>query len=183
MTIDEKLASFNVIETDRLLLRPMSMTDATDLYAYASKPENLVYVFPVHQDIAETRLTIATLFMKAPLGKWALELKANGVMIGTLTFVKLDEKQRTAEIGYALNQDYWGQGLMTEAVKTLAELALTEFGLMALDIVVDAENLGSIRVAEKSGFTLQEHYKALSPYTKVLRKFKRYRRGGQRNYE
>ncbi len=181
MTIYEKLATFNVIETPRLLLRPLSMTDATDMFDYASKPENLVYVFPAHQNLAETRETIATLFMKAPLGKWAIELKASSVMIGTITFVKLDEKARTAEIGYTLNQTYWGQGLMTEAVRTLAEISLTEFGLRSLDIVVDSENIGSCKVAEKSGFSLKENYKALNPYTKILRNFKRYTRLGQKS--
>lgn len=176
MTLYEKLATFNWIETPRLFLRPLSMTDAGDMFDYASKPENLVYVFPAHRHLAETRLAIATLFMKAPLGKWGIALKSTDVLIGTITFVKIDEKQRNAEIGYVLNQKYWGQGLMTEAVQTLTEMSLTEFDLTYLDIVVDSENTGSIKVAEKSGFSLQEHYKALSPYTKVLKDFKRYRK-------
>ena len=183
MNIYEKLATFNVIETPRLILRPMSMTDAKDMFDYASKPENLVYVFPAHQNLAETRATITTLFMKEPLGKWAMELKSASVMIGTITFVKLDEKARTAEVGYTLNQRYWGQGLMTEAVRTLAEISLTEFGLRYLDIVVDSENIGSCKVAEKSGFILQENYKALNPYTKILRNFKRFRKVNQVEHE
>jgi ribosomal-protein-alanine N-acetyltransferase len=176
MTLYEKLATFNIIETEHLMLRPLSMQDANDMFEYASKPENLIYVFPAHQNLAETRLTIATLFMKAPLGKWAIELKSEHKMIGTIDFVKLDEKNRTAEIGYVLNHRYWGQGLMTEAVRTLTEIALTEFGMRYLDILVDVENVGSLKVAEKSGYTLQENYKALNAYTKILRNFKRYRK-------
>ena len=183
MNIYEKLATFNVIETPRLILRPLSMTDAEDMFDYASKPENLVYVFPAHHNLAETRATIAALFMKEPLGKWAMELKATSAMIGTITFVKLDERARTAEIGYTLNQTYWGQGFMTEAVRTLAEISLTEFGLCYLDIVVDSENIGSCKVAEKSGFSLQENYKALNPYTKILRNFKRFRKVNQVEHE
>ncbi|GAB2021853.1 GNAT family N-acetyltransferase [Pseudolactococcus yaeyamensis] len=181
MNIYEKLATFNIIETSRLILRPLSMMDAKDMFNYASKPENVVYVFPAHHDLAETRLIIATLFMKEPLGKWAIELKSEAVMIGTVTFGKLDEKARTAEIGYALNQRYWGQGLMTEAVRTLAEIGLTEFGLRYLDIVVDVDNIGSGRVAEKSGFVLKESYKALDSYIKIVKNFKRYTRLSQKS--
>lgn len=165
-----------MIETERLMLRPLSMADADDMFEYAGKPENLIYIFPAHKNLADTRLAIATLFMKAPLGKWAIELKSEQKMIGTIDFVKLDEKNRTAELGYALNQTYWGQGLMTEVVRTLTDMSLTEFGMRYLDIVVDAENLASLKVAEKSGYTLQENYKALNPYTKILRNFKRYRK-------
>ncbi|MDN6208214.1 MAG: GNAT family N-acetyltransferase, partial [Lactococcus sp.] len=177
MNIYVQMASFNLIETEQLVLRPFSMSDDKDMFAYASQADNLVYVFPAHKDIAETRLAIALLFMKAPLGKWAIENKSDQKMIGTLTFVKIDEKQRTAEIGYVLNQDYWGKGLMTEAVRTLTDISLTAFGLNYVDIVVDSENLGSIKVAEKAGFRIADSYKALSPYTKVLRNFRRYRKG------
>ena len=177
MNIYVQMASFNRIETEQLVLRPFSMSDDKDMFAYACQADNLVYVFPAHKDIAETRLAIATMFMKAPLGKWAIENKADQKMIGTLTFVKFDEKQRTVEIGYVLNQDYWGKGLMTEAVRTLTDISLTAFGLNYVDIVVDSENLGSIRVAEKAGFQIADSYKALSPYTKVLRNFRRYRKG------
>ena len=177
MNIYEQLATFNIIETERLLLRPLSMGDAPDMFDYASQADNLVYVFPKHDNIAQTRLTIANMFMKVPLGKWAIEHKADHKMIGTITFVKLDKKNRSAEIGYVLNQRYWGQGLMTEVVKTIAEFSLETFGLTHIDIVVDSDNLGSIKVAEKAQFHIVETYKALSPYTKVLKVFKRYRKG------
>lgn len=177
MNIYEQLANFNSIETERLWLRPLEIGDAVDMFAYASQSENLVYVFPAHKDIAETRFAIATMFMKEPLGKWAIEHKEDHTMIGTITFVKLDEKRRCAEIGYVISQAYWGKGIMTEAVRTLTELSLTVFGLHYVDIVVDSENIGSIKVAEKSGFKITESYKALSPYTKVLKNFKRYRKG------
>ena len=109
MNIYEQLATFNIIETERLLLRPLSMGDAPDMFDYASQADNLVYVFPKHDNIAQTRLTIANMFMKVPLGKWAIEHKADHKMIGTITFVKLDKKNRSAEIGYVLNQRLrWG---------------------------------------------------------------------------
>ena len=42
------------------------MFSPEDMFDYASKPENLVYVFPAHHNLAETRATIAALFMKEP---------------------------------------------------------------------------------------------------------------------
>lgn len=176
MDIYEQLAKFNFIETERLYLRPLSMADAEDMFSYASQPENLVYVFPKHNSIAETKFVIANMFMKSPLGKWAIENKSDNKMIGTITFVKLNETNRYAELGYVLNQRYWGQGLMTEAVQTISAFCLDTFGFNYLDIVVDCENLGSIKVAEKAQFQVIETYKALSPYTKVLKVFKKYRK-------
>lgn len=176
MNIYEQLATFNIIETERLLLRPLSMSDASDMFTYASQADNLIYIFPKHKDLSETKLIISNMFMKEPLGKWAIEEKRNHKMIGTITFVKLNEQERGAEIGYVLNKAYWSQGLMTEAVNTLSDMSLTVFGLAYIDIVADVDNLGSTKVAEKSGFHVVETYKAINPYTKVHRIFKRYRK-------
>lgn len=58
---------------------------------------------------------------------------------------------------------------MTEAVRTLAEIGLTEFGLRHLDIVVDTENIGSYKVAEKSQalFYKESYKKDLTPIPKL----------------
>jgi ribosomal-protein-alanine N-acetyltransferase len=171
-----KLAEFTTIETPNLMLRPPSMADVDDMYAYASRPENLEYIFPAHKSPEVTAMAIANFFMKAPLGKWFIEEKASHKMIGTIDFVKLDETDRFGEIGYALNMAYWGRGYMTEAVQHLSEVAFSGLGLKRLEIVADERNIGSRRVAEKSGFKLRKTYKAQNKYTKEIVNFTLYSR-------
>ena len=48
-------------------------------------------------------------------------------MIGSIKFEKLDEIKGEAELGYFLRKDFWGKGLMTEAVKELVYLSLRNF--------------------------------------------------------
>lgn len=60
-----------------------------------------------------------------------------------------------AEIGYWLAQSYWGQGVMTDAVRAFVRYAFAELGVLRLTAHVLAFNIASARVLEKNGFTLE----------------------------
>lgn len=59
------------------------------------------------------------------------------------------------EIGYWLARDYWGRGIMTDAVKAYVNYAFEELGLLKLIAHVFEVNIGSARVLEKAGFKLE----------------------------
>jgi len=145
------------IETERLILRPWMGSDLEDLYAYASVPgvgENAGWNH--HASIAESG-RILDLFIR---GKktFALELKENGKVIGSLGLEPRDEDANLApelegrEIGYVLAKDYWGKGLMTEAVKAVIGYC---FEVLRFDYLTCGHfdhNDRSRRVVEKCGF-------------------------------
>lgn len=174
MNIIVKLATFTELETSRLLLRPFRFEDAKAMYEYTSQPENLQYVFAPHFSLEETQYILATELMKAPLGKWAIELKKENKLIGDIHFVSLSEKKQCAEIGYVLNQAYWNQGYLTEALATLTAFSLEEFGLKNVTLKIDQTNAPSKRVAQKVGYQLMGNFKAASPYTGKIRDFEKY---------
>lgn len=109
--------------------------------------------------------------MKEPLGVWAIEDKKSHKMIGCIRFEKIDLNRSSAEIGYFLNQQFWGQGLMTESLKTLCFLSFKEFGFKELHVIAHEENLASQRVAQKSGFKLKQRFKGSDRYTRKMRDY------------
>ena len=123
-----------LLETDRLLLRPFTLDDAEGLYAYASHPE----VGPPagwrpHRSVEESRQVIENIFI--PSGALAVLRKSDGRLIGSAGFV---DRHRTElgtpseEIGYSLARDCWGQGLIPEAVKEIIRHAFADLGYQAL---------------------------------------------------
>ena len=94
-----QLSYYNQVEGERILLRPMTLKDAEDMYEYASDDETVRFVFEKHTNLEETRKNIANYFMKEPLGKYAIELKETGKMIGTID-LRLKSGTNSAEIGY-----------------------------------------------------------------------------------
>ena len=146
------LAENTHLETERLVLRPVVMKDAAAMYAYAQDAEMTRYVFPTHQSLKDTKISIATIFMADPLGKFAIELKENQQMIGTIE-LRVNISAGTAELGYALSRDYWGQGIIPEAAKRLLRLAFEELRLIRVWAIHDLRNLSSGRVMQKIGMT------------------------------
>ena len=72
MTIWTKLAALSEFETQRLLLRPFSYEDCLAFYKIVSNPDNLAFIFPVQTTEQEARDLMVAMFMKEPLGKWAI---------------------------------------------------------------------------------------------------------------
>lgn len=122
------LGEHSVMETTRLILRPITLEDTADLNEYASSIENTVHVFPTHLSIDETKEVIAAHYLNAPLGKYAIELKNENKLIGTID-LRINQKHKTGEIGYALNLDYSGKGYMTEAGNQILKLAFEHLKL------------------------------------------------------
>ncbi|HFI0702518.1 TPA: GNAT family N-acetyltransferase [Streptococcus suis] len=174
MTLWTRLAKFACFETERLVLRSFSYEDGNDFFEIVSNPENLPFIFPALEDKNLALATMVEKFMRSPLGNWALVDKVSGRMIGALCFEKLDDRQMTAELSYFLKKDYWGQGLMTEAVKNLVFLAFYEFGLKELTIITHEENVASQTVARKSGFVQVGQYKGSDRYSHKTRKYRKF---------
>ena len=146
-----KLAKHLVIETERLVLRPVTLDDAEAMFEYASDKETTRYTFPTNQSLEETKNNIAQFYLANPLGRWGIELKSTGEFIGTIDLHKIDTVLKKAAIGYIINQKYWNQGLTTEANRAVIELAFEKIGMNKLDAFHDKDNPASGKVMEKSG--------------------------------
>ena len=155
-----KLAKYPIIETERLVLRPVTLDDAEAMFEYASNQENTRYTFPTNQSLEETKNNIAQFYLANPLGRWGIELKSNGEFIGTIDLHKLDAVLKKATIGYIIHQKYWNQGLTTEANRAVIEVAFEKIGMNKLDAFHDKDNPASGKVMEKSGmrFSHEEPY-------------------------
>ncbi len=145
------------LTTDRLTLRPWSETDLADLYEYARVDGvGQMAGWAPHKDMEESR-TILTMFLE---GKRTFALEHQGKVIGSLGVEKYKEEHypqldglQGREIGYVLSRDYWGQGLMPEAVRAVTRWLFDAVGLDFILVGHFDWNAQSRRVIEKCGFT------------------------------
>lgn len=141
------------LETPRLLLRPFRADDAADLYAYASHPGvGPAAGWKPHESVEESLTIIRTVFAQSHV--FAVVDKDSGRVIGSAGFVgrKRGDGGNCDEIGYALHRDFWGRGIMPEAVAELLRYGFEVRGLDRIWLAHYEENDRSRRVAEKSGF-------------------------------
>ena len=140
------------LETERLTLRGFEETDDVDMFAYASNPNiGPSAGWPPHMNIEESR-KILRMFIQAD-DNWALVDKAGGHVIGSLGY-RRDAKRtndHAYEIGYVLSQDYWGQGLVAEAVRAVLRYLFMDLHADVVSAVHYPFNTQSRRVMEKCG--------------------------------
>lgn len=147
-----------VLETEDLVLRPLAMRDAKDIYAYASDPLVARYVlWDAHRSISETRSYIRYvrgLYRRGLPSAWAVTLRGSGRVIGTIGFVSYSRAGGTAEIGYSLARDCWNRGYATEALRAVLRACFDRLPeLYRIEARHDVRNPASGRVMEKCGMT------------------------------
>ncbi len=156
------------LKTDRLILRPFRETDLQDFYDYA-KVDGVGQMagWLPHKDMDESR-RILTMFIRE---KKTFALEYQGKVIGSLGIDLYNEKDYPElaalsgrEIGYVLSKDYWGQGLMPEAVNAVIRYL---FETETLDFLICGHferNARSRRVIEKCGFTYSRTVRFVTEY-------------------
>lgn len=178
------LAKYASFETQRLICRPVRFEDSAAFYEMVSDPDNARFILPLTIDRSQSDDLLVQTFMTQPLGVWGICQKPNDALIGLIRLERLDVKHSRAELGYLLNRASWGQGLMTEAVKTLAFLAFHELALKQLTIVCHQDNVASQKVAEKAGFHLVNRHRASDRYSHQIGTYLTYQlTSGEYRYE
>ena len=147
------------LETDRLILRKLMVNDYEDMYLYACRSDVTQYLtWKPHPDPFYTREYLEYIATKYSMGEfydWAVIDKSNQKMIGTCGFTKFDFHSNSAEIGYVLNPEYWGEGYATEAVNSVIEFGFERLGLVRIEARYMEGNTASRRVMEKAGMTYE----------------------------
>ncbi|KOO46040.1 GNAT family N-acetyltransferase [Priestia koreensis] len=142
------------MESERITLRPVLLSDADDMYEYTSDEQTTRYIYDPHTDLNQTKKMIANYYMKQPIGMYAIVLKESNKMIGTIEF-RIHEGNNSGELGFTLNSHFWGKGYMTEAGKVILELAFHTLGLDRVYAGHDARNVASGKVLSRLGMTYE----------------------------
>ncbi len=141
------------IESPRLLMRKSSIVDANDIFRNYAADEVVTQYLPwdPHTDIYVTRR-----FLQECNEKWrdgtdysySIVHKENQQVIG---MISMRPAHHSVEVGYVLARDFWGQGLMTEALQALCDWCLSQPEIWRVEAYCDIANKASARVMVKAG--------------------------------
>lgn len=90
---------------------------------------------------------------------WAICLNDNPQLIGTICYWRLDKPNHRAEIGYALNPEYHGQGIMHEAMLQVIAYGFNEMKLHSIEANVNPANEASIKLLQRCSFEREAYFK------------------------
>ena len=142
------------IETERLILRPITENDAEAIFEYCQNE----HVGPnagwkPHENIEETREVMKLVFLDKE-NVFGMALKETGQLFGSIGLVADPKRQNdtTRMLGYAIGENYWSKGYATEAAKALIRFGFEELGLLLISAYCYPFNERSKHVLKKCGF-------------------------------
>ena len=155
MTDDPQEPWFPIL-TQRLLLREARLGDYDDIHAYAVDPDVVRFMDwgPNTPEITAQALggwVAASAQWPRDEVNLVVELRETGRAIGAIRLSIQSRADRTADFGYTLHKDWWGQGLGTEAARAIVEIAFTTLRLHRVFATCDVRNAASYRIMEKLG--------------------------------
>jgi putative acetyltransferase len=143
-----------IIETERLILRPVTENDEEAIFEY-SKGKNVGpnAGWKPHESIEETREVMKLVFLDIE-NVFGIELKETGQLFGSIGLIPDPKRQNdnTRMVGYAIGENYWGKGYTTEAVQALIRFGFEELGLNLISAYCYPFNERSKHVLKKCGF-------------------------------
>ena len=150
-----------VIETERLILRKLTMRDASDMFRYCQDKEVARHVlWEAHTSILETRAYIRYNLYQYRSGEpasWGIVLRETNRVVGTIGYMSYNADNSTVEIGYSLAREQWSKGLMTEALLAVIGETFRTLKVHRIEAMHFTDNPASGRVMEKCGLIHEGH--------------------------
>jgi [ribosomal protein S5]-alanine N-acetyltransferase len=159
MRIDKLFGEASLLETERLVLRRMTMEDAEDYYSIASDPLVTAHtIWDTHRSKEESIQYITKVIERYEHKEsfnWGIVLKQSNQLIGRIVLFHCDALHQKAEIGFGVSSRYWNMGIITEATQTIFQYAFEQLDLHRIEGTCHFNNLGSARVMEKLGMKFE----------------------------
>ena len=137
-------------------IRKWELSDAKDLAAALSNKkvqDNLRDGLPYPYTEQDGKEFISAMLSADENETFAFAITVNNMVIGSIGIFRQGNIHRqTAELGYYIAEEYWGKGIMTEAVKQICEYVFAKSDIIRIYAEPFAYNIASCRVLEKVGF-------------------------------
>src|SRR5690348_9683191 len=147
---------FPALSTDRLVMREVNMDDISSIRALLCIPEVTRYSnipdLPTEEQAMEFVRNMTELYRSGNGCAWTIEDHLSHAFVGGFRFNWVHKPWKCGGIGYESHPNFWGRGLMTEALQLAVRCGHGTFGLNRIEAWTVPGNLASDRVLEKSGF-------------------------------
>lgn len=154
---------FPTLNTERLHLRKVTPNDAPEMFFMRSDERVMKYIDKERAKTVEEGLAFITLINDLEANNnavtWAITLKGDPKLIGTVCLWNFKKAHYRAEIGYALHPDLQRQGFMQEVITTVLDYGFNTLHLHSIEAIINPGNTASASLLEKNNFVREAYYK------------------------
>ncbi|MGL4581624.1 MAG: GNAT family N-acetyltransferase [Flavobacterium sp.] len=149
-----------ILETERLLLRELTIDDATNFYQLNLNPNVMRYTGDdAFSSVEEAHTFLANYsdYERNGYGRWAVIRKEDNAFLGWCG-LKYNADIGETDIGFRFFEEFWNKGYATESAKACLEYGFTTLGLPHIIGRAMRENMASIKVLEKIGLVYDNEF-------------------------
>ena len=155
-----------ILETNRLILREMKLSDAEALFDMDSNPIVHEYLWkkPL-KDISEVHSyieAVRTQYLNNNIGRFVVVLKETDALIGwsglKYNTEMVNNKVGFYDIGYRLNEKFWGKGYASEASFAWLDYGFKEMNIQVMEAAAHKDNIASNKILQKIGLKMTDQY-------------------------
>lgn len=161
--INLNFSPFPVLFTDRLQLRKISKNDASNLFSLRSDKKIMRFINRPMAVTLNDALDYIEKIDESLRNKygitWAIVLKDDDALIGTIGFWRIEAEHYRAEIGYMLDLNFHEKGIMHEAMVKVLDFGFNTMKLHSVEANVNPQNRSSIKLLEKNNFIREGYFK------------------------
>ena len=155
---------FPTLFTDRLILRELTLADASSILRLRSNEEVMKYINrPLIKTLEEAESWIGLIVSALQKGDgitWGIAFRESPAKsIGNIGIWRIEKENYRGEIGYMMEPPHQGKGLMSEALRKVIDYGFSQLKLHSLEAQIDPRNDASGRILEKSGFEKEAHFR------------------------
>jgi [ribosomal protein S5]-alanine N-acetyltransferase len=154
---------FPELETERLRLVRFSKKHFERMFEMRRHDEVMRYIErprPAHIGEMDAFLEHHDSLINAGDGiSWVVEIKSDGLLAGNVGFWRMKKEHHRAELGYMMLPEYWGKGIMSEALDAVLRYAFEVMKLHSIEADINPQNLASSKILERHGFTREAYFR------------------------
>lgn len=154
---------FPILETENLILRQIHLNDVKEVFTLRSNAETMKYIprplAVTLEDATKFILECNESIAKNDILNWAIATKEDNKLIGMIGFFRMQPENFRGEIGYILNPDFHGNGIMKEATERALKYGFEILNFHSIEAVIDPNNSSSEKLLQRTGFTKEAHFK------------------------
>ncbi len=172
-----------IYEDENIRIRKANIGDVHDVHRIINNQKVMEYYgeSATTLESAESEIKWFNSLFNMNSGRWIIEDRNSGHYIGDIGVFDYNDKHKKGEIGFKLDDNYWGQGIMSNCLQAVMRIVFEDWGYNRVEAIVDVRNVGCIKLLKKNCFvkegTLREyefehgHYVNLEMHSILCKEF------------
>ncbi|HTB30958.1 MAG TPA: GNAT family N-acetyltransferase [Bacteroidia bacterium] len=154
---------FPILTTERLVLRQFTKDDLPEIYLLRTDKKVSKYItrpdFKTMEDAEAYIAKMTGIVNNNESVIWGITKKGDDKVMGSILLWHFRKEDYRAEVGYEMRPEFWGQGIMSEAMVAIVDYGFNTLKLHSIEAIVNPDNAASIKVLTKNEFVREAYFK------------------------